>query len=240
MLHRTVVNLPVPPVKWGKSLTLIIACLLCASLSSADQVKPIAPCRLLDTRSGSPLAASTAMEIDVRGECLIPESATGVVFNLTVVSPAGTGYLKAYGTSVAPDTAVITYNSGETVVTTGAMVWLSVDDENTPAYDPPSWGIKILSSQSTHVVIDVTGYVALDPTDHFQGLVTSTQPGNGPPSIIMTLDTLFPGLYLVCREPWADPEACEEFQVNDEVCGTAHIGPDGGNQALYVHTMNCF
>lgn len=222
----------------ARTLLLCLCLCLCLPLPTlADVIEEIPACRLLDTRSGSPLAANTALEVDVRGECAVPEKASGIVFNLTVVSPAGSGYLKAYSSLTAPDTAVITYNSGETVVTTGALVWLSKDDENTGAYDPPSWGMKLLSLQNTHVVVDVTGYLVRNPTTYAKGTITDKSSANGPPTVTLDLDTLFPGFYVVCQEPWIDPDHCDFFDVNDDVCITGHVGDFGGLPKLFAHTM---
>jgi len=205
--------------------------------SSADEVVPIAACRLLDTRPGDPIAANTALSVDVRGECLVPETATGVVYNLTVVSPAGIGFAKVYGTNLAPDTAVVTYNAGETVVTTGALSWLSVDDETTSAYDPPSWGLRVLSSQATDVVIDLTGYLTRLSTTTFKGTVTDTESGLGPPWFALEIDSLPPSISLICQMPWIDPEECEVYEETDTVCGVGHVGRLGPGTELFVHSM---
>lgn len=218
-------------------ILVFLVLLSCVVVVGADEIQPIDSCRLLDTRPGSPLQANTALEIDVRGECLIPEHATGVIFNLTVVNPVATGFLKAFGSITAPDTAIITFNSGQTVVTTGALVWLSVDDENTGSYDPPAWGIKALSSQETDIVIDVTGYTTKKSEERYRGTVQSKESAIGPPRVFLELDTLAPPISLVCSPPWIDPEHCDEFQVDEEVCGVGHFDTDGGSPEIFVHTM---
>jgi hypothetical protein len=85
---------------------------------------PLAPCRIIDTRSaGGPIAAGTTRDFDVAGalsgqggapDCGGPEGrATAVAVNLVAVNPAGAGNLRAwaFGQPV-PTASVINYGSG--------------------------------------------------------------------------------------------------------------------------------
>lgn len=208
--------------------------------ASADEVVPIAPCRLLDTRpSGIPLAANASAGATARGLCGIPSDATALVVNLTVVNPAGAGYLQAYGTSSPPATAVLTYNAGQTV-TAGAQVALSTDDPSTSEYDLPAWDLRLLTSQAAHVVVDVTGYLTRLPTKDFQGTVLEITANLFPDAIVWKLAG--ERLPVVCFAPWINPNDCGVQPISDEVCGTAHLehyaaGPYAAGPHLVVDSL---
>lgn len=209
-----------------KMKVTLLAMLFVGSVGQAhaDEIVHVAPCRLLDTRPGDPLVANTALEVDVRGECGIPESATGIIFNLTVISPAGTGYGKVYGTDTAPGTAVITFNSGETVITTAAVVSLSTDNAGTGSYDPPSWGVKLMLNQAGDAVIDVTGYTTNLPTLIFVGEISLNEiVGN-------TRLIWFAGqpLPFSCEDPYMAPSTCDDeaYEPDSEAWVAGHIHED--------------
>lgn len=209
------------------------------------QIKPLdSACRLLDTRSGSPLSASTVYEVDVRGNCGIPEDATAIVFNLAVASPAAQGHLRAYGTVTLTSTSIINYNFGEAIVATGATVALSTDDPSTSEYDLPSWGIRLWSNQQTHVILDVTAYVTELATTSFRGQILASQVNAFPDAVVWDLSGT--DLHLVCLAPWVSDvdDECGGKAINDLVCGTAHIdtydddeGPFDPGPHLFVHEL---
>ncbi|HEX3530703.1 MAG TPA: ExeM/NucH family extracellular endonuclease, partial [Thermoanaerobaculia bacterium] len=109
------------------------------------------PCRLLDTRSGSPLVSGAADTVTVQGSCGIPASARGVALSITVVHPTASGYLTLYpADQPAPLASTINFSFNQ-VLANNAIVRFSTDGK-----------IKILpfvgGSGSVHVVIDVMGY----------------------------------------------------------------------------------
>lgn len=218
--------------------SLLLLCLAAPVL--ADEVVPISPCRILDTRSGSPIAANVATGEPARGLCGVPADATALVVNATVVSPAGAGYLKAYGTSSSPSTVVLTYSAGQTVTTTGAQVGLSWDDPSTSEWDLPAWDFQVLTSQGAHVVVDVTGYLTRLPTKDFQGEVLEIQANLFPDAIVWKLGG--ERLPVVCVAPWINPNGCGVQPISERVCGTAHIehyagGPYAAGPHLIVDSL---
>jgi hypothetical protein len=125
---------------------------------------PIAPCRIIDTRSaGGPIAAGTTRDFDVAGalsgqggaaDCGVPEGrATAVAVNLVAVNPAGAGNLRAWAFGQAvPTASVINYASGNVA---NAVV-LPICN---PAAGPCTKDFTLRADVSaSQVVADVTGY----------------------------------------------------------------------------------
>ena len=110
----------------------------------------VAPCRVLDTRSGPPVAANTERTVNVTGQCGIPATARAVAVNLTVNQPTEAGFLRLYPAGVTPPTtSVVNYVTGQTransgifgLGTGGALV----------AFVGQAGG-------TTHMLLDVYGY----------------------------------------------------------------------------------
>jgi hypothetical protein len=117
----------------------------------------LTPCRVLDTRwtagslGGPALAASEQRLFTVTETCGIPASAKALTVNLTVVSPAGGGYLSVFpGNAFFLGTSVINFSPGQTRATNGIML-LATNGTG-------SLGIINASGGNTHVVLDVNGY----------------------------------------------------------------------------------
>lgn len=93
-----------------------------SAISTADQFTyrngyiPLAPSRILDTRSGAgglagPLAPGRAYTFTVPAS--VPADATAVAMNVTAVDPAGDGYLQVYPAGGSPGaSATINYTPG--------------------------------------------------------------------------------------------------------------------------------
>jgi hypothetical protein len=148
---------------------------------------PVTPCRIIDTRFGSAIAAGEIRSFEVVGDqnfgsqggnpagCGIPQGATApiarsVVINFVAVGPAGPGHLEAWEFGQPPPTAsVINYanvpglNIANGVVVPIAGVATADKDLNIRA-----------NINATHVVADVTGYFTRFPTEVFQGSLKST------------------------------------------------------------------
>ncbi|HYC87569.1 MAG TPA: FG-GAP-like repeat-containing protein [Thermoanaerobaculia bacterium] len=108
----------------------------------------ITPCRLLDTRSGAPLAHAADASTLVAGSCGIPAGAKSVVANVTVVAPAASGWLSLFPSDLPwPGTSTINYRTGKTRANQ-AIVPLSADGQLTVRN----------SGADVHYLIDVTGY----------------------------------------------------------------------------------
>jgi subtilase family protein/Ig-like domain-containing protein/peptidase inhibitor I9 len=79
----------------------------------------ITPCRVLDTRGGSPVQPGQPMNVVVVGvPCGIDSNATAAAINVTVVSPSSVGYVTLYpgpANTVRPDVSTINYTAGVTL-----------------------------------------------------------------------------------------------------------------------------
>jgi ELWxxDGT repeat protein len=82
----------------------------------------VTPCRLIDTRGGSPLLPGQPRFYTVAGGCGIPLEAKALAVNLTAIAPNGPGYLVAwaYGSEM-PGTSNLTYESGRTCTNNGIL-----------------------------------------------------------------------------------------------------------------------
>ena len=121
--------------------------------SAAGRFRPLAPTRILDTRSGlggSRPGPQGTLTLQVTGRGGVPAAATAVILNVTAVAPAGGGYLTAYPTGAARPTASnVSFARG---VTTAGRVVVSVGTGGRVS-------IVNGSSGATHLLGDVAGYV---------------------------------------------------------------------------------
>ena len=108
----------------------------------------LTPCRVVDSRSGSPLTHLATRDLQFTGVCGIPSSATAVVANITAINPITTGFLALYPTgSTWGGTSTMNYRFGKTRAN-NAILPLSNLGKAT-----------ILNNGSTqHFIVDVTGY----------------------------------------------------------------------------------
>ena len=134
-----------PEVLWGNVYT--------SQFANFVEVLP-QPRRVLDTRDGTGTAGSTAKraggsqtEVDLSG---LVVDGLAVFGNLTVTGPEGSGFLATYP-SVRPDplTSSINYVRSQTVANF-ALVGLTGD------------AFTIFTSQRTHIVFDVVGFLVFD------------------------------------------------------------------------------
>jgi outer membrane protein assembly factor BamB len=122
--------------------------------ASGASYHPLTPARILDTRIGSPIGSGQSIDVQVTGAGSVP--ATGVaaaILNVTVTQPTATGYLTVYPTgSGRPLASNLNFVAGQTVPNL-VEVALGTGGKIT-AYN---------FTGSTHVVMDVAGYVATPP-----------------------------------------------------------------------------
>ncbi len=129
------------------------------SASATVTVQPIAaasffllsPCRVLDTRGGTPVPANGVMNLVVTGKCSVAAGATAAVVNVTVVSPAVGGLVTLYpgpANTVKPVVSTINYTAGRTLAN-NARITVGVDGS-----------INIFNAAGTPLdfLIDVSGY----------------------------------------------------------------------------------
>jgi hypothetical protein len=109
----------------------------------------VTPCRLVDTRSGVPLAGAGVVTIVAGGQCGIPSDATAVALNVTAVSPPLDGWLSLYPAATAwPGTSTLNFRPNKTRAN-NAIVRLSPDGRIE---------VRNGGSAATHFLIDVSGY----------------------------------------------------------------------------------
>lgn len=109
------------------------------------------PCRVVDTRTGPPLASGVPRILPVAGTCGIPSTARAVAVNLTAVAPAGAGYLTAYPAgATAPTASSLNFIAGQTRAN-NALLLLSGDGEIAARS-------FVGGSGTVHLVVDVSGW----------------------------------------------------------------------------------
>ncbi len=124
---------------------------------SEPTLTPVYPARLLDTRPAETvdgrfanigrLWADTELAVSVTGRGGVPTDATVAALNLTVVDPAGAGFVTAYPCgSPKPNTSNVNFTPGQTVANLSIMK-LSADGR-----------ICLVSDKPTHLIADVTAF----------------------------------------------------------------------------------
>ncbi len=117
------------------------------------------PARFLDTRpgqftadgqqaGGGLLVGGTTLELTVGGRNAIPANAYAVTLNLAVTQPSSAGFVTIYPCGTAlPLASNINFNSGDTI-SNAAMARLGASGK-----------VCLYSSATTHVVVDINGYI---------------------------------------------------------------------------------
>jgi N-acetylneuraminic acid mutarotase len=124
-----------------------------AAAAAGFDLYTLAPCRVLDTRSGSPLASGVVSTFAVAGSCGIPADARAVVLSLTAVSPTGNGNLSLFpGGTSPPATSSINFQAGLNRAN-NAVLALAPDGAGT-------LGVRasVAGGGQVHLLLDVTGY----------------------------------------------------------------------------------
>jgi bacillolysin len=112
----------------------------------------VTPCRLVDTRSTTPLSAGETRVFNITGSCGIPSTATGVAINITSVSPTADGHIILYpGGLDRPDTSSINFATGKNRAN-NAVLALAPDGTGTIE------GYASVAGGTVHLVLDVSGY----------------------------------------------------------------------------------
>jgi len=110
---------------------------------------PLVPARILDTRSGSPVAPGVELDVAVAGQGGVPASGVGaVVLNVTATQPTATGFITAWPAgSARPNASNLNFVASQTVAN---LVIARVGSNGSVAlYN---------SNGYTHVVADVAGW----------------------------------------------------------------------------------
>lgn len=116
----------------------------------------VTPCRLLDTRAGSPLVSGATRLVSAAGSCGIPAGARALAVNVTAVTGSSAGNLVLFpGNYPAPPTNTVSFRAGA-VVANNAILPLSTDGAANLAVLP----MMQSTGSIVHVLIDVVGYFA--------------------------------------------------------------------------------
>ena len=134
--------------------------------ATAGRFVAVNPRRALDTRpaEGGPVpsgwvahkpAIGEAVRVDVPADIGVPTSGvSALVVNVTATESSGAGFLQALPTGGSPgQTSTVNYAAGQTSAT-HAIVPLGADGT-----------ISVFTSNASHIVVDVTGYITDDTTE---------------------------------------------------------------------------
>ena len=130
-------------------LALWLAVVGSAYSQTALQFVPMTPCRLLDTRTGSPLTGGQPLTIPVQGSCGIPDGAQAYSFNVTVVPRGLLDYLTLWPTGQSQP-VVSTMNSYDGRIKAVAAIIPAGTGGAVDAY----------ATNTTDLVLDINGYFA--------------------------------------------------------------------------------
>ena len=116
----------------------------------------LTPCRAVDTRNapgplgGPALSSGTARRFVIAGTCGVPASARALAVNLTVVSPSGSGFLRAVPAGFAnASTSALNFQGGQTRASLMALGTANGALDAT---------VGITGGGSAHLIVDVSGY----------------------------------------------------------------------------------
>jgi hypothetical protein len=120
----------------------------------ASDFYTVTPCRILDTRSGAPLANGVRREIQVAASsCGIPQQARAVTGNVTVLASASGGHVAVFpGNYPTPATSVVNFAAGQ-VRANFAVLPLATDGSGALAALA-----GLLGDTSVDLILDVSGY----------------------------------------------------------------------------------
>jgi len=113
----------------------------------------VTPCRVIDTRLGTPLTSGVPLIIDVAGNCGIPATAKGVSVNLTAIPGASGGVMTLYpGDAATPNTYTISFNASNNRAD-NAQMGLASNGDGTLAV------VVVINGGGTmNMVLDINGY----------------------------------------------------------------------------------
>lgn len=136
-----------------------------AASSAPSSVVTIDPVRILDTRTDvglpGPFVSAVSQKLQVTGAA-VPTGATGVLLNVTVVSPSADGFLSvrpgdATGT---PTTSSLNFKAGD-IIPNAVQVGLPTAGANAGQIDI-TYDAFGQTGPTTEVLIDVVGYLAAE------------------------------------------------------------------------------
>lgn len=122
---------------------------LCHSALPSEELDfhTLTPCRLVDTRTGSPLAAGVRATFPAAGSCGIPAEARALAVNVTAVDASAPGNLTVFASGAPLPTARSVSFGALQRRASGSIIGLGVAGE-----------IDAWSSSAVHLLVDVTGF----------------------------------------------------------------------------------
>jgi hypothetical protein len=123
-------------------LTLGLAVSVAAQPISGPEYIPLTPCRVFDSRSGSPLPGGEITNVTITGVCGVPANAVAAALNFTVVGPVGPGHLTVFPANGAvPDTSLVNFVAGQTVANAADVKLARAGPSrcNLRTRPPPTW-----------------------------------------------------------------------------------------------------
>jgi hypothetical protein len=113
----------------------------------------LTPCRVVDTRSGSPLTSGSPATFQVSGTCGVPASARAVAFNVTVTSSTGDGYVVLWPADLGrPGSTSISFATNAVRANNG-IIGLATDGSGTLKAES-----LVAGGGTVQVIIDINGY----------------------------------------------------------------------------------
>jgi len=190
---------------------------------SGSTFTPVAPCRVLDTRSTpggpSPLGPGVSRDVQVAGTganfaaqggvdggCAVPDGVAAVEVTITSVQSTGAGFVRAWPAGLdEPNATVLNYSTGRNISNTAAV----------PLAAGGTLDLRLRNAgATTHLIVDVLGYY--DPGFGFGQRYVPVAPCRIADSRV--------------GDPYADAE-----QRDLQVVGVgAAFGSQGGNAAGFV------
>lgn len=124
-----------------------------ATIATPGAFNALAPCRMLDTRTGNggqgPVASNGVVALKVTGRGGVPANASAVVMNVTVANPTHVGFITAYPAGVAvPDASNLNFVPGLVVAN---QVTVKVGANGVV-------NLKNSAGGTVHLIADMAGY----------------------------------------------------------------------------------
>ncbi len=158
---QTVANLTLVPVASDGSITVysqpsthlvidLVGRFVATPSAIEGRFVPVAPARLLDTRSGAVRPAGSTTDVSVAGQGGVPATGVGAaVVTITSTESTGVGFVAAFARGTAwPGTSTLNVDRAGQDIPNLAVVPLGADGS-----------ISLLNQPPTHLIVDVVGYV---------------------------------------------------------------------------------
>lgn len=133
-------------------------------VAPAENYFAVAPCRVLDTRNTTILTNNVPRVVAIAGSCGIPSTAKAVSFNVTAVSPTGSGKIALYPGNLASTwsgaKSSVNFDPATSPRANSAVIQLATDGTGTVGINTAVTG----SPGQVHAVLDVQGYFSTDTT----------------------------------------------------------------------------